>query len=231
MSDFFLASWHASSVLPKTKAKAWYETCSPLSLDLISNWCILFFDLLLVLLLLSLFLTSTTALHSRRQYRFMPTTWDLTLLPFRQRLCTAEREAICLSSTRSCSPKNLIPLPALCLPPPYFSRLHCILSSLTATGADGVAYPMQKRFPRPGIEVLLHIFNFSWSLHSFLSVWKSSSIILVHKMGEPHNTPSFRPRCLTHCSSSSAPLSLPTMSVSALVDLLWIKFFVFLIPF
>ena len=76
------------------------------------------------------------------------------------------------------------------------------LSSSTATGSDKVAYPMLKHLPRSGMDFLLHIFNLSWSLHSFLFIWKTSSIIPTRKMGKPLNFPaSFRLISLTSCVS------------------------------
>ena len=76
------------------------------------------------------------------------------------------------------------------------------LSSSTATGPDKVAYPMLKHFPRSGMDFLLHIINLSWSSHSFPSIWKTSSIIPIHKMGKPLDSPaSFRPISLTSCIS------------------------------
>ena len=76
------------------------------------------------------------------------------------------------------------------------------LSSSTATGPDKVAYPMLKHLPRSGMDFLLHIFNLSWSSHSFPSIWKTSSIIPIHKMGKPLDSPaSFRPISLTSCVS------------------------------
>ena len=76
------------------------------------------------------------------------------------------------------------------------------LSSSTATGRDKVAYPMLKPFARSGMDFLLHIFNLSWSSHSFPSIWKTSSIIPIHKMGKPLDSPaSFRPISLTSCVS------------------------------
>ena len=61
---------------------------------------------------------------------------------------------------------------------------------------------MLKHLPRSGMDVLLYIFNFSWSSHSFPSIWKTSSIIPVHKMGKPLDSPaSFRPISLTSCVS------------------------------
>ena len=76
------------------------------------------------------------------------------------------------------------------------------LSSSTATGPDRVAYPMLKHLPRSGMDFLLHIFDISWSSHSFPSIWKISSIIPIHKMGKPLDSPaSFRPISLTFCVS------------------------------
>ena len=65
------------------------------------------------------------------------------------------------------------------------------LSPSTATGPDKVAYPMQKHLPRSGMGFLLHIFNLSWTLYSFPSIWKTSSIIPIHKMGKSLDSPAF----------------------------------------
>ena len=74
------------------------------------------------------------------------------------------------------------------------------LSSSSATGPDKVAYPVLKHLPRCGMDFLLYIFNLSWSSHSFPSIWKTSSIIPIHKMGKPLNSSaSFRPISLTSC--------------------------------
>ena len=52
------------------------------------------------------------------------------------------------------------------------------------------------------MDFLLHIFNLSWSSHSFPSIWKTSSIIPIHKMGKPLDSPaSFWPASLTSCVS------------------------------
>ena len=76
------------------------------------------------------------------------------------------------------------------------------LFSFTATGPDQVAYPMPKHLPRSGRDFLLHIFNLSWSSHSFPSISKTFSIIPIHKMGKPLDSPaSFRPISLTSCVS------------------------------
>ena len=76
------------------------------------------------------------------------------------------------------------------------------LSTSTATSPDKVAYSMLKHLPRSGMDFLLHIFNLSWSSHSVPSIWKTSSIIPIHKMGKPLDSPaSFRPISLTFCVS------------------------------
>ena len=72
------------------------------------------------------------------------------------------------------------------------------LSLFITTGPDKVAYPMLKHLPRSGMDFFLHIFNLSWTLDSFPSIWKTSSI----KMGKPLDSPaSFRPISLTSCVS------------------------------
>ena len=86
--------------------------------------------------------------------------------------------------------------------PAEFLAAASNLSSSTATGPDKVAYPMLKHLPRSGMDFLLHIFNLSWSSHSFSSIWKTSSIIPIHKMEKPFDSPaSFRPISLTSCVS------------------------------
>ena len=86
--------------------------------------------------------------------------------------------------------------------PTEFLAAASNLSSSTATGPDKVAYPMLKHLPRSGMDFLLHIFNLSRSSHSFPSIWKTSSIIPIHKMGKPLDSPaSFRPMSLTSCVS------------------------------
>ena len=72
--------------------------------------------------------------------------------------------------------------------PTEFLAAASNLSSSTATGPDKVTYPMLKHLPRSGMDFLLHIFNLSWTLHSFLSIWKTSSIIPIHKMGNTYIT-------------------------------------------
>ena len=86
--------------------------------------------------------------------------------------------------------------------PPEFLAVAFNLFSSTATGPDKVAYPMLKRLPRSGLDFLLHIFNLSWSWHSFPFIWKTSSVIPIHKMGKPLDSPvCLRPISLICCVS------------------------------
>ena len=118
------------------------------------------------------------------------------------------------------------------------------LFSSTATGPDKVAYPMLKHLPRSGMDLLLHIFNLSWSSHSFSSIWKTSSIIPIHKMGSlltlllPSGL-SLSPPWYQSCLNASfypvyssfwnlIPFSLPARPVSVLVGLHSITFCTFL---
>ena len=104
------------------------------------------------------------------------------------------RRATCPEESHSsfCSPFS----------PTEFLAAASKLSSSIATGPDKVGYPMLKHLPRSGMDFLLHVFNLSWTLHSFPSIWKTSSIIPIHKMGKSLDSPaSFRPISLTSCVS------------------------------
>ena len=86
------------------------------------------------------------------------------------------------------------------LSPAEFLAAASNLSSSTAPGSDKVAYPMLKHFSRFGMDFLLHIFNLSWTSHFFPSIWKTSSIIPIHKMGKPLDSlASFWSISLTSC--------------------------------
>ena len=86
--------------------------------------------------------------------------------------------------------------------PTEFLAAASSLSSSTATGPNKVAYPMLKHLPPSGMDFLLHIFNLSWSSHSFPSIWKTSFVIPIHKMGKPLDSPaSFWPISFTSCVS------------------------------
>ena len=70
---------------------------------------------------------------------------------------------------------------------------------------------MLKHLPRCDMNFLLHISNLSWTLHSFPSIWKTSSIIPIHKMRKPLDSPaSFRPISLTTCVSKLFERIIPS---------------------
>ena len=72
------------------------------------------------------------------------------------------RRATCPDESHSsfCSPFS----------PAQFLAAASNLSPSTASGPDKVLYPLLKYLLRSGIDFLLHIFNLSWSSHSFPSI-------------------------------------------------------------
>ena len=190
---YISASRRASSVIAKAKAEAWQTTCSSLS-----PW------------------SSPKSVHSFLRSIAGSPFWSSSSpnLPN----CSSPREsasvyAAYLRSHFSVSqPKTRrsrargyltelrrVTCPvesqsSFCSPfsPAEFLAAASNLSSSTATGPDKVAYPMIKHLPRSGMDLLLHIFNLFWSSHSFLSIWKTFSIIPIHKMGKPLDSPALQ---------------------------------------
>ena len=61
---------------------------------------------------------------------------------------------------------------------------------------------MLKHPPHSGMDFFLNIFNLFWTLHFFPSIWKTSSVIPIHKMEKSlYSAASFRPISLTSCVS------------------------------
>ena len=61
---------------------------------------------------------------------------------------------------------------------------------------------MLKHFPQSGTDLFLYLFNLSWSLHFFPSIYKSSTVIPIHKMGKSLYSPaSFLLNTFTSCTS------------------------------
>ena len=199
---YITASRRASSVIAKAKAEALQTTCSSLSPKSNTKLYTLFFTLSLALLpcllplLISQLLFSQGIGFSLRRlpeislFRFLPK----TLLSRARGYLSELRRATCPEESHSsfCSPFS----------PTELLAAASNLSSSTTTGPDKVAYPMLKHLPRSGMDFLLHIFNLSWTLHSFPSIWKTSSIIPIHKMRKPvDSSASFRPISFTSCIS------------------------------
>ena len=200
---YISASRRASSVIAKTKAEAWQTTCTSLSLK--SNPKSVHSLLRSITGSPSSFSSSpsfpncSSPRESASAYAvYLRSHFSVSqpkALRSRARgYLTELRRATCSVESHSsfCSPFF----------PAEFNAAASNLSSSTATGPDKVAYPMLKHLPRSGMDFLLHIFNLSWSSHSFPSIWKTSSIISIHKMGKPLDSPaSFRFISLTSCVS------------------------------
>ena len=74
--------------------------------------------------------------------------------------------------------------------------------SSTASGPDGITYPLLTHLPQAGRDYLLHIFNLSWTTSTFPAAWKQSTVIPILKAGKPSSSPSsYRPISLTSCIS------------------------------
>ena len=195
---YISASRRASSVIAKAKAEAWQTTCSFLSprsnrksvhslLRSIagspssSSSSPNFPNCSSPRELASVYAAYLRSHFSVSQPKTLRTRARGYLTELRRATCSVE------SHSSFCSP---------------FSSTELLVAPFTATGPDKVAYPMLKHLPRSGMDFLLHIFNLSWSSHSFPSIWKTSSIIPIHKMGMPLDSPaSFRPISLTSCVS------------------------------
>ena len=124
----------------------------------------------LSLALLPPLLISYIVLLSGSRLWYMPLTLDLTFLFHGQRLCVAEPEATSLSSAVLHAWRSLTRPSALLSPPLNFLQLLSTIPPSTATGPDKVAYHMLKHLSYSGMDFLLHIFNLSWSSHSFPSI-------------------------------------------------------------
>ena len=204
---YITASRRASSVIAKAKAEAWQTTCSSLlpKSNPKSN------SKSVYSLLRSIagspsssssspnFLNCSSPRESASVYAaYLRSHFSISqpkALRSRARGYLSElRRATCTKESHSsfCSPFS----------PAEFLATASNLFSCTATGPENVTYPMLKHLPRSGMDFLLHMFNLSWTSHSFPSIWKTSSIIPIHKMGKPLDFPaSFRPISLAFCVS------------------------------
>ena len=61
-----------------------------------------------------------------------------------------------------------------------------------------IAYSMLRHLLHSGMDFLVHIFKLSWFSHSFPSIWKKSSVISIHEIGKPLDSPA---SFLQSCSS------------------------------
>ena len=194
---YITASRRASSVIAKAKAEAWQTTCSSLSPK--SNPKTVYS-------LRSIAGSSSSSssspnfpnCSSPRESASVSAAHLRSHFSISQPKALHSRTKGCLTELRRVSLVLLL----FFHPRAGFHAAASNLSSSTATGPDKVSYPMLKHLPRSNMDFLLHIFNLSWSSHSFPSIWKTSSIIPSDKMGKPLDSPaSFRPISLTSCVS------------------------------
>ena len=137
---------------------------------------------------------------------------------------------------------------SFCFPfsPAKFLTAATNLCSSTATAPDKVVYSMLQHLLHSGTDFLRHIFNLSWFLYSFLSIWKTSFVIHIHKIGKPFDSSAFfLPISLTSCVLTffgrtvlsrlffflKCNLIFSPFQVSALEGLPLVKFCFFLSPF
>eukprot|EP01059_Diplonema_ambulator_P033216 TRINITY_DN6850_c0_g2_i3.p3 TRINITY_DN6850_c0_g2~~TRINITY_DN6850_c0_g2_i3.p3 ORF type:complete len:291 (-),score=76.72 TRINITY_DN6850_c0_g2_i3:1791-2663(-) len=74
------------------------------------------------------------------------------------------------------------------------------VKSRSAAGDDGVFNVMMQHLGRAGREVLLELFNLSWTSGRLPNIWRSSLVIPVLKQGkDPTLLSSYRPVSLTSC--------------------------------
>ena len=198
---YISASRRALSVIAKAKAEAWQTTCSSLSPR--SN------PKSVHSLLRSIAGSSTSSSFSPNfpNCYFPRESASVYAAYLRSHFSVCQPKALrsrargYLSELRraTCPEKSHS---SFCSPflPAEFHIVTSNLTSFTATGPDKVAYPMLKHLPRSGMDFLFYIFNLSWSSHSVSSIWKTSSIIPIHKMGKPLVFPaSLQPISLTSC--------------------------------
>ena len=196
---YISASRCASSVIAKAKAEAWQETCSSLSPKSNSKSV---YSLLRSIAGSSSSSSSSLNFPSCSSPRELASVYAAYL---RSRFSVSQPKAL-----RSRARGYLSKLCRATCPEEshsffcsFFSSTELLaaasnLSSSTATGPDKVVYSMLKHLPRSGMDFLPHVFNLSWSSHSFPSIWKTSSIIPILKVGKPLGSPaSFRPVSFT----------------------------------
>ena len=155
------ASLHASFVIAKAKVKTWQATWSSLSPK--SNPESEYSLLQSVTGSFSSFFSSSnfptvTLPESRLRSASQPKTLRRKARCYLSELRQATCPKVCHSFF--CFPFS---------PAEFLAAAN--LSSSTATGPDKVAYSVLKHLPRSDMDFLLHIFNLSWSLHFFPSIW------------------------------------------------------------
>ena len=169
---YIYASRRALSVIAKAKAQAWQTTCSSLSPG--SN-----FKSVHSLLCSIAGSSSSSSSSPNFPNCFSPRKSDLVYAAYlRSHFSVSQPKALRSRARGYLSELRRATFPvkshsSFCSPftSAEFLAAASNLSSSSTTGPDKVAYPMLKHLPRSGMDFLLHIFNLSWSSHSFPSIW------------------------------------------------------------
>ena len=180
---YISASRRASSVIAKANAEAWQTTFSSFLLK--SNPKFVYSLLCSVVGSSSSSSSSPNFLNcsSPRESASVDADYLRSYFSVSQPKTLRSRARGYLSELRraTCSEESHSSLCSL-FSPTEFPVAASNLSSSAATGPDKAAYRILQHLPRSGMDFLLHIFNLSWSLPSFPSIWKTSSIIPIHKL-------------------------------------------------
>ena len=196
---YISASRHASSVITKTKAEAWQTTCSSLSPK--SNPKSVYFLLRFVAGSFSSSSSSPNFPNYSSHRQPVSVFADYLRSHFSvsqpKALRSRARDYLFELHLATCPVESLSPFCSRFSPAEFLAATSS-LSSSTATGPDIVAYPRLKHLLCSGMDFLPHIFNLSWSLPFFPSIWKTFFIIPIHMMGKLLDSPAFfRPISLT----------------------------------
>ena len=166
---YISASRRASSVIAKAKAEAWPTTCSSLSSK--------FNPKSMQSLLHSIAGSPSSSSSSPNLSNCSPRESASVYASYLRSQFVSQLKALRSRARGYLSELRRATFPveshsSFCSPfsPAEFLAAASNLSSSTATGPDKVAYPMLKHLPRSGMDFLLHIFNLSWSSHSFPSI-------------------------------------------------------------
>ena len=202
---YISASQRASSVIAKAKAEAWQTTCSSLSPK--SNPKSVYSSLRSIAD--SPFSSSSSPnVPNFPNCSFPRQSASIYAAYLRLHFSVYQPKALCSRARGSelrratCPEESHSSFCSLFCPAEFLADAFNVSFFSTAIGPDKAAYTMLKHLPRSGMDFFLDIFNLYWTSHSFPAIWKTSSIISIHKMGKPLDSPaSFRPISLTSCVS------------------------------
>ena len=194
---YISVSRRASSVIAKAKPEAWQATCSSLSFKFNPKSVYSFLRFVAGSSSSSYYFLNFPNCSSSRESAFADYLRSYFSVSQPKALRSIVRSY--LSELRRVTSPEQSHL-SFCSPffPAEFLVAASKLSLFTATGPDKVTYPMLKHLPRSGMDFLFYIFNLSWTLRSFPSIWKTSPIIPHPQDGKASRLPCFLPAYLSH---------------------------------